>query len=266
LQNKTLLTIAGFDPSSGAGVTADLMVFAAHGFFGTSCITALTVQNTLGVFATHAVASDIVSATLDCLFTDLPPAGIKIGMLATAENVSAVSAFLTRIRHQTPVVVVLDPVLKSSSGKDLLDASGIAAVRTELLPKVDWITPNIHELGVLLARDLHSGSDLAAAAADLQKLGNNLTVVVTGGDLDPPDDLILPPHSNQISLHGDKVRTTSTHGTGCAFSSALLSHLLLTGNSLQAATAAKRYVAQAMRLAAPIGAGHGPLNHLWPSL
>ncbi len=264
LQKHTLLTIAGFDPSSGAGITADLMVFAAHGFFGTSCITALTVQNTLGVFATHVLAPHIVTATLDCLWSDLPPAGIKIGMLGTADTVSTVSAFLTRIRSQTTVVVVLDPVLKSSSGKDLLDAIGVDRLRSELLPQVDWITPNIHELGILIGREVHSGTDLVAAASDLQKLGRDLAVVVTGGDLDPPDDLILLPDSEHTRLRGEKIQTTSTHGTGCAFSSALLSHLISSGNPLQAATAAKAYVAESMKLADPIGTGHGPLNHLWP--
>ena len=135
---KTVLTIAGFDPSSGAGVTADLMVFAAHVLFGVSCITALTVQSTTGVVATHSVAAEVVRATLSCLQADLPAAGVKIGMLGTASNVEAVADFLTMVRgldgdgKRTPVV--LDPVLRSSSGRELLDAGGVRLIRERLLP------------------------------------------------------------------------------------------------------------------------------------
>ncbi len=262
---KTVLTIAGFDPSSGAGVTADLMVFAAHGLFGTSCITTLTVQNTLGVTSTQAFATDTVSSTLDSLYSDIPPLGIKIGALATAETVVAVATFLSRIRQQSQLIVVLDPVLKSSSGKDLLDPEGVGVLRSELIPLVDWITPNWDELEVLLRRETIPGSDLAAAARELQQLGRELNVVVTGGHLDPPDDLLLL-HTDpqEYNLPGALVPSTSTHGTGCAFSSALLSHLVLEREPLEAVQRAKAYVAQAIRSASPIGSGHGPLNHLWP--
>lgn len=261
---KTVLTIAGFDPSSGAGITADLMVFAAHGLFGTSCITALTVQNTRGVFATHPVASDTISSTLDRLYEDLPPAGIKIGMLGTAEAVSSVSAFLTHIRPQTSTVVVLDPVLKSSSGKDLLDEDGLRLLRHELLPQVDWMTPNVDEMWALIGQKTPPKGDLSSAARHLQTLSNKLTIVVTGGHLDPPHDLLLEPYSNEQLVTGERIHTSSTHGTGCAFSSALLCELVLEQTPLAAVRAAKMYVAQAMRSATPIGSGHGPLNHLWP--
>jgi len=257
---KTVLTIAGFDPSSGAGVTADLMVFAAHGLFGTSCITALTVQNTLGVIATHPVASHTLTSTLDCLYSDLPPVGIKIGMLATADIVSAVVAFLTRIRQQTPVLVVLDPVLKSSSRKDLLEPNAIRTMRYELLPQVDWITPNVDELGPLLGPQFDRDTSLDTAGAQLQELAPKLTVVLTGGHLDPPNDVLFEPGSASQILPGKRIQTASTHGTGCAFSSALLSRLVLGDQPLQAAQAAKSYVVQAMLSATPLGAGHGPLN------
>src|SRR6185312_16489017 len=123
---KTVLTIAGFDPSSGAGVTADLMVFAAHGLFGTSCITSLTVQSTIGVEESHPIRSETIRATLDCLQADLPVAGIKIGMLATEEAVAAVADFLEDLRRRgEQVLVVLDPVLRSSSGRELLEPAGL---------------------------------------------------------------------------------------------------------------------------------------------
>lgn len=261
---KCVLTIAGFDPSSGAGITADLMVFAAHGLFGTSCITALTVQNTLGVRSTHPTSSETVAATLDCLYTDLPPLGIKIGMLATADVVSTVAAFLQRIRRETPVVVVLDPVLRSSSGSDLLNSDGIDQLRSELLPLVDWITPNTDEVSTLLGQRLPGPKDLGIAAAALQQLGTDLNVVITGGHLEAPDDLLLQSDGTLEVFRGERVTTSSTHGTGCAFSAALLSRLVSGDQPPVAVHRAKEYVAQAMRAAVPQGHGNGPLNHLWP--
>ncbi len=264
MQDATVLTIAGFDPSSGAGVTADLMVFAAHGLFGTSCITALTVQNTLGVTATHMVATDIVVDTLDNLQADLPPAGIKIGMLGTAPMVRSVAAFLARVRQTKPVVVVLDPVLKSSSGGDLLDFAGAEEVRDTLLPQVDWITPNVDELAVLTGHPVDSQANIQTAAAALQRLGTHLTVVVTGGHLDPPDDLLVDPSGVAQAFAGQRIGTKSNHGTGCAFSSALLCRLVMGDDPAAATLAAKGYVAEAMRSATARGSGAGPVNHLWP--
>jgi hydroxymethylpyrimidine/phosphomethylpyrimidine kinase len=265
---QTVLTIAGFDPSSGAGVTADLMVFAAHGLFGVSCITALTVQSTTGVAATHPVADDVVRATLDCLRADLPVAGIKIGMLSTASNVGAVADFLIELRGlQTQgqrVPVVLDPVLRSSSGRELIDADGVRLLRERLLPLVDWVTPNLEELGVLTDRSVICRDDVAAAAAALRRRGSNLNVLATGGHLNPPDDLVLSADGELRWLAGEQIVTRSTHGTGCALSSALLSRIVLGDEAIAASVAAKSYVAEALRRATPLGHGHGPINHLWP--
>jgi hydroxymethylpyrimidine/phosphomethylpyrimidine kinase len=260
-----VLTIAGFDPSSGAGVTADLMVFAAHGLFGTSCITGLTVQSTVGVRGTTAVSAEMVRATLGCLAIDLPPAGIKIGMLATAENVAAVAEFLTAVRgEEGRVPVVLDPVLRSSSGRELLDAEGVVVMRESLLPLVDWVTPNLEELGVLTERAVRRREDLPNAALALQELGWELNVLVTGGHLNPPDDLLVPAEGEMFWMPGEQMVSRSTHGTGCAFSSALLSRLVRGDGAREAAMSAKRYVAEAIRTAETMGKGIGPVNHLWP--
>ena len=262
---RTVLTIAGFDPSSGAGVTADLMVFAAHGLFGTSCITGLTVQSTVGVRSMTAVSAEVVKATLDLLASDLPPSGIKIGMLTTAENVAAVAEFLAAFRDEEKrVPVVLDPVLRSSSGRELLDAEGVVAMRKSLLPLVDWVTPNLEELGVLTEREVKRREDMPAAVLALQELGWELNVVATGGHLNPPDDLVAPAEGEMSWLTGEQVVSRSTHGTGCAFSSALLSRLVWGDSASDAPAAAKRYVAEAIRTAEPMGKGIGPLNHLWP--
>lgn len=141
---QTVLTIAGFDPSSGAGVTADLMVFAAHGLFGTSCITGLTVQSTVGVRLSVPVVTELVQETLECLVSDLPPVGVKIGMLGMGATVEVVAEFLEGLRAGgRRVPVVLDPVLRSSLGRELLDAAGVEVLRERLLPVVDWVTPNV---------------------------------------------------------------------------------------------------------------------------
>jgi hydroxymethylpyrimidine/phosphomethylpyrimidine kinase len=266
---KTVLTIAGFDPSSGAGVTADLMVFAAHGLFGTSCITGLTVQSTVGVVSSTAVSAEIVRATLDCLEGDLPASGIKIGMLASAANVNVVADFLSGLRRlwvrreRERAPVVLDPVLRSSSGRELLDAEGLSVMRERLLPLVDWVTPNVEEAGVLLGRSVRGREDVVDAARALQGMGSGLNVVVTGGDVDPPDDLLLSDGGEVLWMTGERIVSRSTHGTGCAFSSALLSRTVLGDGARDAALRAKEYVAGAIRTATAMGKGAGPVNHLW---
>ena len=260
---KTVLTIAGFDPSSGAGVTADLMVFRAHGLFGTSCITGLTVQSTVGVRATHPVAAEVVRETLECLWDDLPPDGIKIGMLATAANVAAVAEFLTSARGACPVV--LDPVLRSSSGRELLEADGVRLLRERLLPLVDWVTPNLDELAILSGRRVVERDDLPEAARALQRLPPSLNVglnvLATGGHLAVPDDFVLTADGRMRWLAGERIETTSTHGTGCALSSALLCGLVR--GDADAPGSAKKYVAGALLSAGAMGKGCGPLNHLW---
>jgi hydroxymethylpyrimidine/phosphomethylpyrimidine kinase len=255
-----LLTIAGFDPSSGAGITADLQVFAAHGFYGTSCITALTVQSTRGVAAVEPVAK-LIEKTLEHLDADLPPAGIKIGMLATAEVVRAVAAYLTKIRGRR-IPVVLDPVIQSSSGAALLDAKGLAALRHDLLPLVDWMTPNRDELAALSG----VGTPVEDGLRELGRLHPHLHIVATGGDHIGPAtvDVLLTPAGELHRFEGERIQTTSTHGTGCAFSSALLARLVLGDAPVAAVAAAKAYVTQALRQAPGIGGGNGPLNLLWP--
>jgi hydroxymethylpyrimidine/phosphomethylpyrimidine kinase len=262
---QIVLTIAGFDPSSGAGVTADLMVFAAHGLFGTSCITGLTVQSTVGVRGSAEVGAVWVKQTLECLVSDLPPVGVKIGMLTTDATVEVVAEFVAGLRSDggRGVPVVLDPVLRSSSGRDLLDAGGVEAMRKQLLPMVDWVTPNLEELGVLSGQVVRRREDVLDAARVLVEMGAGVNVVATGGHLIPPDDLVLV-GDQAVWLEGEQIVSRATHGTGCAFSSALLSRLVLGDSEVDAARRAKEYVAEAIRRAEAVGRGLGPVNHLWP--
>ena len=251
-------------------MTADLQTFAAHGVFGICALTALTVQSTRGVRRTQLLDGALLRDTLDCLEDDLPPAGIKIGMLGSSELVSVVARYLQSVRARRPVYVVLDPVLRSSSGAALLDEAGIRAMFEELLPLCDGATPNRAELGVL-SPVLAPGktvnlaeNDLLAHARELQERIGGRELIVTGGDDNGnPTDLLLQPNSEPAWLAGVRVETTATHGTGCAFSSALLSRRLL-GDDLQvAALAAKRYVEGALRTAPRLGNGRGPMNLLW---
>jgi hydroxymethylpyrimidine/phosphomethylpyrimidine kinase len=263
------LTIAGFDPGSGAGITADLKTFAAHGMYGVACISALTVQSTLGVRAVEPLSAMLVRQTLECLAEDVSLSGIKIGMLGSSAVVCEVSSFLTAQSGTIPRQrIVLDPVLRSTSGTALIDRDGVRVLREELLPRVGWITPNVDELAVL-AGGSPDREEVPAAAARLQaiaaRLGNDvLNVVVTGGHLSRPDDFLLTASGAGNWLPGEKIITNATHGTGCAFSSALLCELISGRTPEEAAAAAKAYVTEALRSAYPVGKGEGPMNHLFP--
>ena len=236
------------------------MVFAAHGLYGTACITGLTAQSTVEVGLIEPVSSKMLAVGLASVASDIPPNGIKIGMLTTFSSLDEVVRFLP---SQQGVPVVFDPVLRSSSGTDLLDAAGVAGLG-RLLPLVSWVTPNWAELSVLTEQPVGGAEQVAEAAAVLQKRYPGLNVVVTGGDLDSADDYLLTAAGEARWFRGEKIVSTSTHGTGCAFSSALLSRLVLGDGPVEAVAAAKAYVAEAIRTAPGLGKGRGPLNHLWP--
>ncbi len=265
-----LLTVAGFDPSSGAGVTADLKVFAAHRLYGLAALTALTVQSTEGVRRVEPVDAGLLGETLRCLAEDIPVAGVKIGMLATRRNVETVAGFLRWARVPAGRIVV-DPVVRSSSGKALLEPDGVDALRDALLPQAGWVTPNGAELAVLAGMEgMDAGfremaSDGARRLAALVRLKGNdqLNVVVTGGHGARPDDFLLTAEGAEHWFAGERIETRATHGTGCSFSSALLCRLVAGDGPEAAVGAAKRYVREAMEAAYPVGHGKGPLHHLY---
>ena len=261
----TVLAIAGFDPSAGAGLLADLKTFAAHGVFGMACVTALTVQSTQGVRRVQGVDASIVTETLACLKEDAFFDAIKVGMLGTAAVAGTVSDWLNR---EANVPVVLDPVLKSSSGTNLLEESGRELLCSRLLPRVDWMTPNREELGALTGNPMPETriqtENLARRLLEMASDRGNpkLKVVVTGGEAESPDDLLL---TGDICkwYAGERVPTSSTHGTGCTFSAALAARIALGDSAAAAVGHAKEYVAGALRHAFPVGRGTGPLNHFW---
>ena len=215
-----VLTIAGFDPSSGAGVTADIKTIAAHGCYGVACITALTVQSTVGVRRVEAIDPNLVTETLEELASDLPIAAIHIGMLGSGKVVKAVADFLgQRSGKAKSQNVVLDPILKSSSGAALLDVLGIEIMIEKLLPLADVITPNLDEAAALTGFKVTNLDEMRAAAAKLHDMGST-AVVVTGGHLDKAIDLLsfTTKHGVQEEVFkAERQQSNSTHGTGCAF-------------------------------------------------
>ncbi|HXM66789.1 MAG TPA: bifunctional hydroxymethylpyrimidine kinase/phosphomethylpyrimidine kinase [Candidatus Acidoferrum sp.] len=265
-QPPVVLTIAGFDPSSGAGVTADIKTIAAHGCYGIACITALTVQSTAGVRRVVPVDPGLIADTLEELASDIPIAAVHIGMLATAKVAKAVVEFLSRRSGKTRLPnVVLDPILKSSSGADLLDAAGIKVLREQLIPLADVITPNVDEAAALTGLPVTNLDEMKAAAAKLHQMGSS-AVVVTGGHLDKAIDLLSFTTKNGVEeevFKAERQRSNSTHGTGCAFATALACHLALDRGIAEAALLAKTYVTAAISAGHPLGRGTAPVHHLY---
>lgn len=258
-----VLTIAGFDPSSGAGITADLKTVAAHDLYGVACITALTIQTTKGVLGTEAVRPETVRETLQALVDDSPPSATKIGMLGSGDVARTVSEFLKS--HPQPHVV-LDPVLRSTSGAALLDADGIEILKRELLGLAEVLTPNLDEAGFLAGLQVRDEATMADAARKFHELGAK-NVVITGGHLPKPIDLlsqVKPDRSFATCRYaGERVETANTHGTGCAFSTALACNLAIGVELSEAVRQAKEYVTAALRNSYSVGKGPGPVNHLF---
>jgi hydroxymethylpyrimidine/phosphomethylpyrimidine kinase len=254
-----LLTIAGFDPSCGAGVAADLKTFAAHNCYGVAAVTALTVQSTQGVKATQVIAGATLRAQLDALADDLCIAGVKIGMLGNRGNAMVVAEFLD---HNKIAHVVLDPVVKPSlGGVDLLDSSGVKFLAEELLKRAAVVTPNVPEAELLSGIEIKDLAAMEAAARKIVERGAR-AVVVKGGHMGKPVDVLFD-GVEVLQLGGDHIHTENTHGTGCTFSSAIAAQLAC-GRSLQeAAMLAKAYVTMAMESGFSIGKGPGPLDHFY---
>ena len=253
----TVLTIAGSDSGGGAGIQADLRTFAAHHVFGTTAITAITAQNTIGIRQILALPPAIVVDQIEAVLADFHVEAVKIGMLVNEPIVRAVAETLRRHR---PKHVVLDPIIRSSSGTDLLDHAGVDAMRTQLLPLADVVTPNLSEAEVLSGVPVKSLADARVAAAHLIVRGAR-AVVITGGHLEgDPSDLVH--NGREITvLEGTRLDTSHTHGTGCTFASALAARLALGDAVIDAARAAKLYVARAIAQAPHLGRGRGPLEH-----
>jgi hydroxymethylpyrimidine/phosphomethylpyrimidine kinase len=257
-----VLSIAGFDPSSGAGVTADIKTIAAHGCYGVACISALTVQSTAGVRRVEPVVADLLSETLEELACDLEISAVRIGMLGSSEVVREVAAFLKK--HRLPNVV-LDPIMKSSSGADLLDPAGARVLADKLIPLATVVTPNVDEAAALTGLAVTNLEQMRTAAHKLHELGA-AAVVITGGHLEKAIDLLSftgRAGIEQETFKSARLRSTSTHGTGCAFATSVACHLALGRGLPEAVLLTKAYVAAAIVNAHPLGRGIGPVHHLY---
>jgi hydroxymethylpyrimidine/phosphomethylpyrimidine kinase len=256
----TAITIAGSDSGGGAGIQADLKTFAAHRVYGTSAITAITAQNTIGVTAALPLASEIITAQIEAIAGDIELHATKIGMLATAAIVEAVAAAIGEL--ELPLVVV-DPVMMAKSGDRLLDADAVAALCVELLPRARVVTPNLPEAEVLAAMTITSAEDRREAARRIHRLGAKAVVIKGGhGEGDELIDLLYDGHEF-TEFRTLRIATRNTHGTGCTFASAIAANLAKGITLPQATASAQAYVAGAIRHGLAIGHGHGPLDHFW---
>jgi hydroxymethylpyrimidine/phosphomethylpyrimidine kinase len=257
---RTALTIAGSDSGGGAGIQADLKTFAAHGVYGTSAITAVTAQNTLGVTMFEAVSADLVTAQIEAVVSDIGAHAAKTGMLANAAIVEAVSA---AVRDLDIPFLVVDPVMIAKSGDRLIDEEAVGAMKTELLRQAFLVTPNIPEAEVLTGITIRTDQDRREAARRIASLGVT-AVVIKGGHL-PSEDIVdlLYEHGEVVEFRHARVPGRHTHGTGCTFSAAITSHLASGRTLREAIPLAQAYVAEAIRQGPELGKGHGPMEHFF---
>ena len=254
---KRTMTIAGSDSGGGAGIQADLKTFSAMGTFGTSVITAITAQNTLGVTDVYGLPAKIVESQIDAVMSDIGTDAAKTGMLFSAEIIEAVA---NKVKKWEIENLVVDPVMVAKSGDRLLKEDAIEAMRRKLIPLALVITPNIPEAEVLTDVSIKSEEDRRIAARVLHSMGARY-VIVKGGHLEgDPVDLLFDGQRFH-EFRGERIHTNNTHGTGCTFSSAIAAQIARGRSVYEAVSIAKRYVSEAIRQAPHIGAGHGPLQH-----
>ena len=253
------LTVAGSDSGGGAGIQADLKTFHRFGVFGTSVVTAVTAQNTLGVQAVHPIPTGVVRAQIEALWDDLPPQAAKTGMLANAEIVEVVARMLDE-RPDFPLV--LDPVMVATSGDRLLDRGAESTIVSRLLPRSVLVTPNRREAEILTNASIESLADAERAARRLVELGAD-AALVKGGHLVSDRDTLVDVYFDGAFRHFEHPRIDSphTHGTGCTLAAAAAAALALGRTPAEATQRAIDFVARGIRSAPGLGAGHGPLNH-----
>ena len=256
-----VLSIAGFDPGSGAGVTADIKTIAAHGCYGIGCVTAITVQSTQGVRKVEPMPAKLVRDVLNELASDFQIAAMRIGMLGSGEIVEVVHDFLSAGKFAN---VVLDPIRNATSGALLLDEKGQQKIK-KLFPLSTVITPNTEEAAALTGKPCVTVPEMHAAATALHHMGAK-NVIVTGGHLEKPLDLLsldTPGAQEQHQFTSERVKSDSTHGTGCAFATSLACELANGKSLADAAVLAKAFVSKAIAHAQKVGKGTGPVHHLY---
>jgi hydroxymethylpyrimidine/phosphomethylpyrimidine kinase len=257
---KVALTIAGSDGSGGAGMQADLKTFHALGVYGVSAVTAVTVQNTQGVYAVQEIDPQIVQDQIACLFDDMTIHAVKIGMVSSIDLIHAVARALTKVVCPP---VVLDPVMVSTSGYDLLRPDARQALLQQLLPLAAVVTPNIREAEAMTGGTISNPEQMKAAACRIVDLGA-ARVAITGGHLtgDQATDIVYDGRSF-LRLDAPRLNTPDPHGTGCTFSAAIAAYLARGAAFFDAVEQAKHYITGAIAHCLPIGSGHGPTHHFY---
>ena len=257
------MTIAGSDSGGGAGIQADLKTFAALGVYGTSALTAITAQNTLGVTDVLELPTTLIESQIDAIVSDIGSDAVKTGMLSSSDIIETVASKLSE--HGLTTLVV-DPVMVAKGGDRLLREDAVEALRSVLVPLASVVTPNVPEAEVLTGLEIGSVEDSKAAARLLvDEMGAGIAVV-KGGHLDGPATDVLYDGSDFVTFTSERIDTRNTHGTGCTFASAVAAGLAKGMDVTDAVRQAKSYVTAAIKTNFPMGSGHGPLNHfheLW---
>ena len=261
---KTALTIAGSDSCGGAGIQADIKSMSANGVYAMSVITAVTAQNTQGVFGIQDISPEMIESQIDVLFEDIFHIdAIKIGMVSKVESIKAISKSLSKVKNLPPVV--LDPVMVSTSGSNLLSVDAKETLIKELFPLAIVITPNLHEAEALLGKEIKTVEDMKKACVELKKLGSKY-VLVKGGHLDVEATDVLYDGDNFTLIGGKIIKTKNKHGTGCTLSSAIAANLAKGMSMEEAVKEAKRYITVAIEHSIELGKGCGPTNHFYELL
>ena len=259
---KTALTIAGSDCSGGAGIQADLKTFAAHKVYGMSAITALTAQNTLGVYDCLESTDEFLKAQLDAVFSDIFPDAVKIGMVSDSRLIRVIAESLKQFKAKN---IVLDPVMVSTSGSRLMKEDAIETLKSSLMVMADVITPNIPEAEVLSGISINSSADMEKAAQiifeNLNSLGGKSAVLVKGGhEINTANDCLFT-GGEFFWFNTERINNPNTHGTGCTLSSAIAANLALGYDIKDSIGNAKEYITGALKAGLNLGKGSGPLDH-----
>lgn len=256
---KNVLTIAGSDSSGGAGIQADLKTFSALGTFGMSVITAVTAQNTMGVFDVENITPLMIQKQIDAIFTDIVVDAVKIGMVSQSETIHAIA---DKLLEYKPIKVVLDPVMISKSGYDLLQPEAKEALIKRLIPLAFIITPNLPEAEVITGLKIENLEQMEEAARIIYQMGAK-NVLVKGGHLEQDATDLLFDGKGITLLPMKRIQTKNTHGTGCTLSSAIAAHLAKGSSIQEAVSASKEYVTNAIEHSISLGKGVGPTNHFY---
>lgn len=256
---KKVVTIAGSDSSGGAGIQADLKSFSAHGVFGMSVITAVTAQNTQGVFAVQDIDVQVIEGQITAIFDDIEVNAVKIGMVSRSETIRTIAAGLVKYK---PENVVIDPVMISKSGYYLLQPDAVEALITCLLPLATIVTPNIPEAEEIAGMKITSLKEMEEAAAIIQALGPKYVLLKGGHRAGDATDILFDGERYQY-LSSERIDTNNTHGTGCTLSAAIASNLAQGYTVYEAVSKAKEYITTAIKHSFPIGKGVGPVHHFY---